>query len=58
VLTGLVMQGPVVGGGMEVDIAANLALRVEVLHLRYGADYLDWGDEGSTQARVGAAWKF
>lgn len=58
VLTGLVMQGPVVGGGIEVDIAANLALRVEVLHSRYGADYLDWGDEGDTKARVGAAFKF
>jgi opacity protein-like surface antigen len=57
-LTGLVMQGPVVGGGVEVDIAANLALRVEVLHSRYGADYLDWGDDGATTARVGAAFKF
>lgn len=58
VLTGLVMQGPVVGGGIEYDIASNLVLRAEVLHLRYGADYADWGDEGATQARVGAALKF
>lgn len=58
VLTGLVMQGPVVGGGLEYDITSNLMLRVEVLHLRYGTDYVDWGDEGATQARVGAAFKF
>lgn len=55
---GLVMQGPVVGAGVEVDLTTNLALRAEVLHFRHGADYLDWGDEGATQARVGAAFKF
>jgi opacity protein-like surface antigen len=58
VLTGLVMQGPVVGGGVEQDITANLVLRAEVLHSRYGSDYTDWGSEGDTKLRLGAAVKF
>jgi hypothetical protein len=57
-LTGLTMQGPVVGGGVEVDITTTLAIRAEVLHYRYGADYLDWGEDGATQMRLGAAVKF
>jgi opacity protein-like surface antigen len=58
VLTGLVMQGPVVGGGVEFDITKNLAVGAELLHYRYGSDYLDWGDEGATQVRVRALVKF
>lgn len=51
-------KGLVVGGGVEKDIAANLALRVEALHYRQADDYFDWGDEGSTAVRLGAIAKF
>lgn len=51
-------RGPVVGGGVEKDIAANLALRIEALHYRHADDYLDWGEEGSTAVRLGAIAKF
>jgi opacity protein-like surface antigen len=51
-------RGLVVGGGVEKDIAANLALRVEALHYRHGDSHFEWGDEGSTSVRLGAIAKF
>lgn len=51
-------KGLVVGGGVEKDIAANLALRIEALHYRHADDYFEWGEEGSTAVRGGLVVKF
>jgi opacity protein-like surface antigen len=53
-------RGLVVGGGIEKDLAKNLALRLEVLHYRHTDEYLKWGEDedGSTAVRLGGAIKF
>jgi opacity protein-like surface antigen len=51
-------RGLVVGGGVEKDVAANLALRVEALHYRNADSHFEWGDEGSTAVRGGLLVKF
>jgi opacity protein-like surface antigen len=57
-LSGDLRKGLVVGGGVEKDIAANLALRAEVLHYRHDDELLGWGEEGSTAVRGGVLFKF
>jgi hypothetical protein len=47
-----------VGGGVDKDVTANVAVRAEVLHYRHADDYFDWGDDGSTVGRVGLLLKF
>jgi opacity protein-like surface antigen len=51
-------KGLVVGGGLEKDVTANVAVRAEVLHYRHAEDYFEWGDDGSTVGRVGLLLKF
>ena len=51
-------KGPVVGGGVEKDLGKNWAVRAEVLHYRHADEYLEWGDLGSTAARLGLSFKF
>lgn len=51
-------KGLVVGGGIERDVTKTVAIRAEVLHYRHADEYLDWGEQGSTAARVGLAFKF
>jgi outer membrane immunogenic protein len=53
-------KGLVMGGGIEKDIASNVAIRAEVLHYRHTDEYFGWGDDGdsSTAARLGLALKF
>lgn len=57
-LSGDLRKGLVVGGGIEKDIAANLALRAEVLHYRHTDRHFEWGEEGSTAVRGGVLFKF
>jgi outer membrane immunogenic protein len=53
-------KGLVLGGGIEKDIAKNVALRVEALHYRHTDEYFGWGDDAdsSTAVRAGLALKF
>jgi opacity protein-like surface antigen len=51
-------KGLVVGGGVDKDVTANVAVRAEVLHYRHADDYFEWGDDGSTVGRVGLLLKF
>lgn len=57
-VAGDLRKGLVVGGGVEKDVAANLALRLEALHYRHGDSHFEWGEEGSTAVRGGLIVKF
>jgi opacity protein-like surface antigen len=53
-------RGLVVGGGIEKDLAKNLAVRLELLHYRHTDEYFKWDqdEEGTTTVRLGGAIKF